>query len=79
MRLNIPSWNGGAEVVRVGESADGAWTFLKRNVPVAWAQKSSCGKWMYFRNGNVRFFKSITELVDVADRELQEDRDEEEN
>lgn len=69
-RIVIPGWNIGENVVRMGETSLGAWAFLRKGVPVAWARKLSSGKWMYFRKGSVRFAETLTGLIDMADRDL---------
>ena len=69
-RISIPVGDAGKDVIRVGEAADGAWTFLKEGAPCGWCRKVTGGRWMLFTRSYVRFFPTLAALLDCVDCEI---------
>lgn len=71
VKLKLKGWNDEDSRIRVSDSVlDGSWNLVSDGKMVAWLRKNDRGRWLYSHKGRVMIFKSLTKLIDYADRDL---------
>ena len=71
VKLKLKGWNDEDSKIKVSDSTlDSSWNLVSDGKMVAWFRKSERGSWLYSYKGRVMIFKSLTKLIDYADRKL---------
>ena len=70
--VNIDLWSNERRIRLSEETSIGTYEFLFEGRRLGWFRKAGADL-MYFHNGSVMFFKSLSELLRFADKQLGEE------